>query len=163
MSETSQLQLQNRSSKNVNKTMANDLIKLTLINGKALTFCNDDYNEIRTNHHIVGKLIGIPVCYQRNMMWNSMPVAFTDYETKLMVEQGIVTIQDKRGLKEDPSKAVKKKFEEHQEKVIAELQKPYVENRLEAIRANMDNIIRGKRKKLIKTGVKDSGKFCQII
>jgi tRNA-splicing endonuclease subunit Sen34 len=143
--------------------MANDLIKLTFISGKALTFSPTDYNEIRSNHHIVGKLIGIPVCYQRNMMWNSMPVAFTNYETKLMVEQGIVTIQDKGGLKKVPSKAVKKDFEDHQEKVIAELQKPYVESRLEAIRTNMDNIIRGKRKKLIKTGMKESGKFCAIL
>lgn len=138
--------------------MANDL-SLSLINGKALTFSPNDYTIIRSKHHIVGKLVGIPACYQRNMMWNSLPVYFTEYETKLMVEQGLVKLKDKSGLKQVPSEAVKKEFAEHQEKVIAELQAPYVESRLEGIRTNMENIIRGKRKKLMKSGMKESGKF----
>jgi hypothetical protein len=138
--------------------MANDLITLSLTNGKALTFSPNDYAKIRSNH-IVGKLIGIPVCFQRNMIWNAMPVFFSEYETKLLVEQGLVTLQAKSGLKEAPSEALKTEFAEHQDNIIVELQKPYVENRLEGIRKNMENIIKGKRKKLMKTGIAEGGKL----
>lgn len=137
----------------------NDLIKISFLNGKAMVFSSEDYTTLRSKHRIVGKLVGIPACYQRNMLWNSMPVCFSEYETKLLVEQGLVTLEDKSGLKELPCVSVKKEFTEHQEKIITELQKPYVESRLEGIRNNMQHIIRGKRKKLLKTGMKESGEL----
>lgn len=135
----------------------NDFIKLSFLNGKAMTFSSKDYTKVRLKHRIVGKLIGIPVCYQRNMVWNSMPVHFTEYETRLMIDQRLAILEDKSGLKEAPCEVAKSESVQHQEKVIAELQKPYVESRLEGIRINMEHIIRGKHKKLLKAGTKESG------
>lgn len=138
------------------------LIKLSVLNGKALTFIAEDYLRIRSQHHIVGKLIGIPVSNARNLQVNGLPAFFSEYEVKLMVEEGLVILEDKAGLMEAPDNEVKTMYEEHQKNVIDELHKPYIESRLESTRINMENIIKGKTKKLIKSGIPESGECHKI-
>lgn len=139
----------------------NYLIKLCVSNGKVLTFNPDDYLKIRSKYHIMGKLIGIPVCNARNMHINGLPAFFNEYEVKLLVEQKLVILENKTGLKESPSIDVKRLYEDHLKNVIDELYNPYIETRLNTTRINMDNIIRGKTKKLIKSGIPESGK-CSV-
>jgi hypothetical protein len=98
--------------------VSNEIVKLSLLNGKYLTFSPSDYTKLRTNHRVVGKFIGVPVCFQRNMLWNSMPVCFSEIEAKLMLEEGLVVVEDRRGLRESSSEEVKERFAEHQEKVV---------------------------------------------
>lgn len=132
------------------------MIKLKLINGRALTFSCDDYMKIRSKHHIVGKLIGIPVSHSRNLSWNGLPAIFSVYEVKLMLEQGIISLEEKGGLKHT-SDSAKKEYERYQEQIVNELTLPYINSRLEATRANLDNIIKGKKKKLLLSGISEEG------
>lgn len=145
--------------------MQNDSIKLTLIHGKSFTFSSNDYIKLRSDCRIVGKSIGIPVCYQsqRNVMWNSMPVFFNEYETRLMVEQNLVTLEKKDGLQEAPSNEMKTEFANYHKKIVLELQNPYVESRLKGIKDNMEHIIKGKRKKLLKSRTSEDGLYIKII
>lgn len=134
------------------------LVKLSLINGKALTFNSDVYVKIRSEFRIIGKLIGIPVSNARSVNTiNGLPAFYNEYETKLMVERGLVILEDKTGLKAAPDDEVKKEYEEHQRNVAAELRQPYIDSRLESTRSKMDQIIKGKTKKLINSGIPESG------
>lgn len=125
-----------------------DLIKLSRINGKTLTFDPDIYFRIRTEHRIVGKLIGIPVVNPRNVSLNGLPAIYNEYETKLLVERCLVSLIHKHGLRNPPSEETKKSYMENQRSVVSEFQKPYIEKKLESTRMNMDKIIKGKIKKL---------------
>ena len=100
-------------------TASNDCINLSLINGKVLCFSPSDYKYLRSKHHFVGKFIGIPICFQRNSLWNGLPVLFSEYEAKLMLEKGLITIKNKKGLEKVPNDLTKKVFADHQEKVAS--------------------------------------------
>ena len=139
-----------------------DLIKLSLINGKAFTFIPGDYKKIRSEYHIVGNLIGIPIVNARNLHVNGLPAILNEYEVKLMIEKGLAVLEDKPGLKEPPDNDTKKMYEEYQRNVIVELHKPYIESRLESTKLNMEQIIKGKTKKLIKSGIPESGEHIFI-
>jgi tRNA-splicing endonuclease subunit Sen34 len=138
--------------------MDREILKLSLINGKVMTFDADDYMKIRSEHHIVGKLIGVPVSHPRNHLINGLPALFTDFETKLLLENGLAVIEDKTELVQSPSEEAKQQYQQHKENILEDLQKPYIESRLELTKFNMDKIINGKIKKLIKSGVPQSGK-----
>lgn len=133
------------------------LIKLPFINGRTLTFSSTDYMKIREQHRIVGKLIGVPVTHSRKASCYSLPAYYNENETKLMLDEGIAVLVDKNQLKKAPSEIVKLEYEEHQKRVVEELQKPYIESKLEATRINMEHIIKGKIIKLVKSGVATEG------
>lgn len=132
-------------------------IKLSLINGRIMAFDADGYLKIRTEHHVLGKLIGVPVSHPRNHLINGLPALFTDFEAKLLQEKGIVVIEDKTSLLRPPSEHEKEQYQMHKEKVIDELQTPYIKARLGTTKLNMDKIIKGKIKKLIKSGIPEEG------
>lgn len=127
-------------------------IKLLRINGKTLTFNPDVYFKLRSEHRIVGKLIGIPVVNPRNVGLNGMPAIYNEYETKLLVDRGLVSLIEKKGLRKPPSENIKESYQEHQRSIVAEFQKPYIEKKLELTRKNMHKIIAGRVKKSKKDG-----------
>lgn len=137
-------------------------IKLSWINGKALCFIADDYITIRSEHHIVGKLIGIPVSNATNLSVNGLPAFYNDYEVKLMLEEGLVVLEDKTGLKLPPSNGMRDLYAIHLKNNILDSHKPYIEDRLKIIKVNMENIIAGKRKKLLKSGIPKEGEIVYI-
>lgn len=128
-------------------------IKLSSLYGRTLTFNATDYMTIRREHRLVGKLIGVPVNNPRSIAHNSLPGFYNQYETKLMLEEGFVVLEDKGGLRELPTENVVNQFQDHQKRIVDELQKPYIEGRLEATKTNMEQIVKGKIKKLVKAGV----------
>lgn len=128
--------------------MVENLIQLSRINGRTLTFDPNTYFRIRAEHRIVGKLIGIPVVNPRNASLNGLPAIYNDYETKLLIDRCLVSLIDKHGLKDAPSEEINKTFQDHQNSVLTEYQKPYIEKKLELTRMNMDRIIKGRIKKL---------------
>lgn len=132
-------------------------VKLSRINGRVLTFDADVYMKLRTEHHILGKLIGVPVSHPRNHLINGLPAMLTEYESRLLLEKELVLIEDKVGLNERPQETVKTQYAEHKQNVIEDLQKPYIKTRLELTRANMEKIIKGKMNKLLKSGVPATG------
>lgn len=135
-----------------------NLIKLSFNNGKVMTFNAQDYLKIRTDHRIVGKLIGVPVTQQRNLVCHSLPAFFNEYETKLLLEKGIAVLDEKIDMMKPPLETTKMLYQNHLKMVEAEMQKPYVEGRLQLTKKNMEPIIKGKEKKLLKLGVPQSGK-----
>lgn len=133
-------------------------IKLSFLNERAMTFNADDYIKLRKEYRIVGKLIGIAAPYPRNVNLQNLPACYSDYETKLMVEEGIVELYEKN-LEEAPSEDIKEAFKNHQNEIMEELQIAHMKNKLEITKQNMQQIINGKRKKLIKSGIPESGKL----
>lgn len=134
-----------------------NLIKLSFVNGKAMTFNATDYFKIRTENRVVGKLIGVPVIQQRNLICHSLPAFYNEYETKLLIEEGIVILEDKSNLKKPPDETTKEEYKNHSKLVETDLQKPYIEARLELTKQNMEHIIKGKTKKLMKSGASAEG------
>lgn len=135
-------------------------IILTLSNnGKAMTFSADDYLSLRQSHRIVGKLSGMPAASaHRHNTCNGMPAIYNDYETKLMVDLGIVKLVKRHQLKAPPDSQTKSLYDKLRKSVMDEVQEPYIRSRLKATKASINNIIKGKKKKLMKSGVLESGK-----
>lgn len=133
-----------------------EMIKLSFIDGKVMTFNGHDYMTIRRKFRIVGKLIGIPIAYPRNMNWNGLPAIYNEYEAKLLLEKNFVIIEDRRKLRNPPAEEHKEIFQNHQENLEHKIRKDYIESRLDETRANMDKIIEGKKKKLKKSGIPEN-------
>jgi 16S rRNA G966 N2-methylase RsmD len=130
-------------------------IKLVLMRDRVMTFSADDYLRLRKQHRIVGKLIGVAPPYPRNLNLTHLPAIFTEYETRLMLEENIAVIEEKSYV---PTEQMKRDFEKHQQRVSEELVNPYIESKLKLVKANMANIIKGKRKKLIQSGAREEGR-----
>ena len=132
-------------------------IKLILLSGRAMTFNADDYIKLRTEYRIIGKLIGISAPYPRNVNLQNLPACYSDYETRLMIEEDIIDLYEK-DLEEAPSEEMKEAYKDHQKGIREELMNSHMKNKLEITKQNMQQIIKGKRKKLIKSGIAESGK-----
>lgn len=128
-------------------------IKLIFINDRALTFKVEDYLKLRTEHRIIGKLMGACVPYPRNVSFNMLPAIYNQFQTRFLIEKSIVELEYKKNLTKPPTDEMKEAFKEYQMKLVNEAQEPYVEAKLEAVRSNMDSIIKGKTNKLIKSGI----------
>jgi hypothetical protein len=133
-----------------------DRIKLVLSNGRAMIFNADDYIKLRTDHRIIGKLIGVGR-YPRNVNVGSMPVFYSEYETKLMIDENIADLIEKSSISKPPTQEMKNDHENFQQNLLDEFKKPIIDSRMESINSNMEAIIKGKIKKLIKAGVKEQG------
>lgn len=135
--------------------MEEEKVKLVLINERALTFNADIYVKLRTKHRIMGKLMGAAVPHPRNVAINGLPAYFSEYQTKFMVEHGIAELESKKGLMESPTARMKELYEDHKMKLISEADRLYIETRLDAMKAKMEMIVKGKRAKLIKRGIEE--------
>ncbi|XP_050079573.1 tRNA-splicing endonuclease subunit Sen34 [Anopheles maculipalpis] len=115
-----------------------------------------DYLKLRYEHRIVGNLIGVPVSHPRNVNQQGMPVALSKCELKLLLDSQLIQFVDTNGaLQRVPSDEEVQTFVRMVERQKEELHMPVVEKKLEAFRKHLPKIIEGKRKKLLKTGVKD--------
>ncbi|KAL7052122.1 hypothetical protein ACKWTF_004775 [Chironomus riparius] len=132
-------------------------IKLIFLNGRAMTFNADDYIKLRTEYRIIGKFIGVSAPYPRNVNLQNLPACYSDYETRLMIDEDIVDIYQK-DFEEAPSEEMKVAYQDHQKGIREELMNAHMKNKLEITKQNMQQIIKGKRKKMIKSGIAESGK-----
>lgn len=132
------------------------IIKLSLINSRVMTFNQDDYMTIRKKFRIVGKLIGVPVAKPRNIQWHGLPAVYSEFEAKLMIDKNLVLIEDKSSLKNPPTDEIKEIYEKYNNETNLEVQTSYIENRITSTRLRMQQIIKGKRNKLLKSGVPEN-------
>lgn len=141
-----------------------EIIKLIFINKRVMTFSASDYIKLRKEHRILGKLIGVAPPQPRNVNLFHLPANFSEYETRLMIEENIAILEEKSELENQPTKQMKSDYDSHKERVIEEIQKPYIENKMKMVKSNMEQIIKGKRKKLLKMGTLESGKLkmCEL-
>lgn len=132
------------------------MIKLSFIDGKVMTFNDKDYMTIRKEFRIVGKLVGIPVSYPRNLQWNALPAVYSENEAKLLLDKNLVIIEDRKLLRNPPSEETKEIFNNHSKHLEENLRQSYIKTRLEPTKAVMNDVIAGKRKKLLKSGVPEN-------
>ncbi|CAO1374579.1 unnamed protein product [Diamesa serratosioi] len=132
------------------------MITLSMINGIAHCFNADDYMKLRTEYRVVGNLVGIPATHPRNLNWSGLPAIFNDYEVKLLMEKKVVLLLNKTGLKDAPTEENKQLYQKIRTTQLTEQQEPYIKKRLDIIKRNVNKIVAGKRKKLLKSGVPEN-------
>uniref|UniRef100_A0A182TA15 tRNA-splicing endonuclease subunit Sen34 n=1 Tax=Anopheles maculatus TaxID=74869 RepID=A0A182TA15_9DIPT len=131
-------------------------IVVRYMHGRGLIFDAEDYLKLRYEHRIVGNLIGIPVSHPRNVNQQGMPAALTSCELKFLLDRQIIQLVDTNGaLQRVPSDEEVHTYFLMVERQKSELHMPVIEKRLEAFRKHLPKIIEGKRKKLLKAGVKE--------
>lgn len=74
------------------------------------------------------------------------------------MDKQLVAVFNKSGLKETPTEDNKQLYENIRVTQKAEQQEPYIKKRLDVIKRNINKIVAGKRKKLMKSGVPETGK-----
>lgn len=138
------------------ESVPGEIIKLSFINNRVMTFNDEDYMTIRRKFRIVGKLIGVPVAKPRNVQWHGLPAVYSQFEAKLMIEKNLATIEDKSMLRNPPSDEIKEMYNKFINETNLEVQTSYIENRLTSTRLRMPQIIKGKRNKLLKSGIPEN-------
>ncbi|XP_058462015.1 uncharacterized protein LOC131437006 [Malaya genurostris] len=117
----------------------------------------DDYFKLRTSHRLVCNLIGVPVSKPRDARTFGLPAILSPLELKLAIENGIGVLVDKTvSFRRSPTDTEKTKFQQLVEQQTTELKLPLVEKRLDDFRKHLPQIIKGKRKKLLEKGIKES-------
>ncbi|XP_052902536.1 uncharacterized protein LOC128310041 [Anopheles moucheti] len=131
-------------------------IAVNYMHGRGLIFDSEDYLKLRFECRIVGNLIGVPVSHPRNVNQQGMPAALSRWELKLLLEKEIIRLVDQNSaLQRPPSDEETHVYASMVERQKEELRMPAIEKRLEAFQKHLPKIIEGKRKKLLKSGVKE--------
>ena len=86
-----------------------------------------------------------------------MPVELSPLETRLLVEEGIATLVSKSHLLKTLNDEELKKYQESFEQRINQQAESLKDEKLKECEKNIDKIMAGKRKKLLKQGVKEIG------
>lgn len=73
------------------------------------------------------------------------------------MDKKVVQLLNKTGLKKDPTEENKQLYKNIIATQQTEQQEPYIKKRLEVIKRNVNKIVAGKRKKLLKSGVPENG------
>ncbi|KAL9704676.1 hypothetical protein quinque_008194 [Culex quinquefasciatus] len=116
----------------------------------------EDYLTLRFTHRIAGNLIGVPASKPRNSHVFGLPAALSAYELRLALEKGLVALVDRTsGLERDPDDGLRQQYEELVRRQGAEQKAPVVEKRIREFRSYLPKIVEGKRKKMLKSGVKE--------
>lgn len=121
-----------------------------------MSFNANDYIKLKKDHRIVGKLIGVAPPYPRNVNLIHLPAVYSEYETRLMLEENLIILEEKCDIQKEPTEKMRKDFEKHQAAVNDELLKTCIDNKLKSVKHNMSHIIKGKQKKLLKAGYSES-------
>uniref|UniRef100_A0A182RRZ6 TSEN34 N-terminal domain-containing protein n=1 Tax=Anopheles funestus TaxID=62324 RepID=A0A182RRZ6_ANOFN len=131
-------------------------IEVSYMHGRGVIFDAEDYLKLRLEWRIPGNLIGVSVSHPRNVNQQGMPVVFSKWELKLLLDNQIIRLVDhSSALQRAPSDEEAHLYACMVERQKEELRMPAIEKRLEAFQKHLPKIIEGKRKKLLKTGVKE--------
>lgn len=85
-----------------------------------------------------------------------LPAILSLYELRLLMEENVIVLLDKTGLKKELNSLAKQNYEDQKSRQLEPQMHDYVEQRLEKSRKMIDKIIVGKRKKLLKSGIPES-------
>uniref|UniRef100_A0A182IQJ8 tRNA-splicing endonuclease subunit Sen34 n=1 Tax=Anopheles atroparvus TaxID=41427 RepID=A0A182IQJ8_ANOAO len=123
---------------------------------RGLVYDADDYFRLRTEFRIVGNLIGVPVSHPRNINQQGLPVVLSSYELKLLFEKNAIRLSNRDAIfLQAPCTEQAQLYKSMIEKQKEEMRQPVIEKRIEAFRKHLPKIIEGKRKKLLKSGIKN--------
>uniref|UniRef100_A0A182N2W8 tRNA-splicing endonuclease subunit Sen34 n=1 Tax=Anopheles dirus TaxID=7168 RepID=A0A182N2W8_9DIPT len=131
-------------------------IVVSYLHGRGLIFDAEDYLKLRFEHRIVGNLIGVPASNPRNVNQQGLPVTLAPCELNLLLQRQVVELVHRHeSLLKEPTEAHSQLYRSMVERQRQELRMPAIEKRLEAFRKHLPRIVEGKRRKLLKSGVKE--------
>lgn len=111
--------------------------------------------KIRTEYRIIGNLIGCLTSHPRNISKSGLPAIYSSCEVQLLLDKNFVVLVSKIGLLKEPTSSVEEEYKEILEKQKSDQNDYFKEARLEQTKNLMDKIIKGKKNKLKKSGVKE--------
>ncbi|XP_001653315.2 tRNA-splicing endonuclease subunit Sen34 [Aedes aegypti] len=131
-------------------------IPVTFQHNRGFIYDVEDYMKLRFTHRIVGNLFGTPVSKPRSASSFGLPAVLTPLEVRLALEEGLIVLIDKNAqLTRSPSEEAKQQFARLSQQQIHEQKQPVIEKRLKEFEYHLPKILAGKRKKLLKSGVKE--------
>ncbi|XP_062555316.1 tRNA-splicing endonuclease subunit Sen34 [Armigeres subalbatus] len=132
-------------------------IPVTFQHNRGFVYDAEDYLKLRSTHRIVGNLIGTPVSKPRSATSYGLPAVLTPLEIQLGLDEGLIELIDKNTvLTSCPSEVAKQQFASLIQQQINEQKQPIVEKRMAEFKRLLPTIIEGKRKKLLKSGIKEA-------
>lgn len=111
--------------------------------------------KIRTEYRIIGNLIGCLTSHPRNISKAGLPAIYSSYEVQLLLDKNVIVVVRKIGLLTEPTSSIEREYKEILKKQKIEQNDYFKEARLVQTRNLMDKIIKGKKNKLRKSGVKE--------
>ncbi|XP_058789971.1 tRNA-splicing endonuclease subunit Sen34 [Phymastichus coffea] len=130
----------------VNNDMKIDLI---LSGSEIFIWSADDWLKLRQKYKILGDCIGCIAKKPRQDILLGLPMLLHPEEAKLLLDKGVVRMIQQPMLRETPTESLKQKFEEYRNKLFIEQQQCLVDQRRTQIISVMDNIVEGKRRKIL--------------
>jgi len=132
-----------------------DTIKLYHVLGKPLVWDANDWYKLRSEHKIMGSLIGVPAHFPRQVSYFGVPFCLFPYEVTYLIENKICSLLKLKSPHACPSETVKKEFEKSTLEVNKEIEESIEKERKQQVEIMIDRIIEGKkRKKMGLTGRK---------
>uniref|UniRef100_A0A1B0DJ44 tRNA-splicing endonuclease subunit Sen34 n=1 Tax=Phlebotomus papatasi TaxID=29031 RepID=A0A1B0DJ44_PHLPP len=145
----------------------NKPISLNLIGNRGFLFNGNDYLTLRTEHRIVGNLIGCDVNNPRSTAIGGLPAIFSPIEVRFLVEKGFAVIRNTSDLKQPPTEEISQQYSKFLDNQLQEQREILRKRKISELQDNLEKIVQGKRKKLLKSGLReedinlDSGKILQ--
>ncbi|XP_015524814.2 tRNA-splicing endonuclease subunit Sen34 isoform X1 [Neodiprion lecontei] len=133
-----------------------ELIDLAWSNECAYVWSAEDWLKLRTEHRIIGELIGCLPKLPRQEVLLGLPLLLMPEEVSLMIEKNIARLVDYPSIRKQPSESFKKIFQEHRDKLYKEQEVCLRDERRKQVTLMMDKIIEGKKRKTL--GVSTSKK-----
>ncbi|KFB50085.1 AGAP011885-PA-like protein [Anopheles sinensis] len=123
---------------------------------RGLVYDANDYFRLRSEFRIVGNLIGVPVSHPRNINQQGLPAVLSTVELKFLLSKNAIELVDRNAaFMEVPNAEQIHLHESLVRKQKEEIRQPVIEKRMEAFRKHLPKILEGKRKKLLKSGMKN--------
>ncbi|XP_076062551.1 tRNA-splicing endonuclease subunit Sen34-like [Oratosquilla oratoria] len=135
---------------------SSEKIPLSVTHGRVFVWNAQDAHILRSEHRIVGTLVGGLPRNPHQCSMNGLPLYLLPEEVTLLVEEGIATLISHQELTTLPEN-IKAKIHEHREKSYHEQVLQARKDRESEIRKMADVIVAGKKKKLekLKKGYKE--------
>ncbi|XP_032598608.1 tRNA-splicing endonuclease subunit Sen34 [Drosophila grimshawi] len=126
---------------------------LTLLNGTGYIFDVDDCMDLRTKHRIMGALVGTANSRGWSTSEAALPLALTNYETQLLIDEGIAVLVSKVvDLSKQPDSAKLMAYKEEFDRRLLAQADALKAEKLRETKRHVDKILNGKRNKLLQQG-----------
>lgn len=138
--------------------MENNVPKIPVLfqHNRGFVYDVDDYLTLRFTHRLPGNLIGVPATKPRNGHAFALPAVFSIYEVRLAIEKGLIILVDREfSLRRPPDDFTQVEYARLVDRQTSQQIEPIVEKRLKEFKSYLPKIIEGKRRKLLKSGVKE--------
>ncbi|XP_059619667.1 tRNA-splicing endonuclease subunit Sen34 [Phlebotomus argentipes] len=131
-------------------------IQLNIIENRGFLFNTNDYMTLRTEHRIVGTLIGCNVNNPRSNAIGGLPAVFSEIEVRFLVEKGLVSLRRNSGLRAPPAPECVQQYRSFLDAQLQDQRRILKKRKVGELEENLEKIMSGQRQKLLKSGVKEA-------